>query len=38
MPVPNGNILVIQLQNTLEFNVDKTAKSTLVVSKPLFKL
>ena len=33
-PIPNGNILVIQPQNALEFSVDETAKSTPVASKP----
>ena len=32
-PIPNSNILVIQLLNTLEFSVDKTAKSILVESE-----
>jgi len=33
-PIPNGNMLAIQPQNTLGFSVDETAKSTLVESKP----
>ena len=35
-PVLNSNILVIQLQNALGSNIDKTAKNT-PVSKLLFK-
>jgi hypothetical protein len=33
MPVPNGNILAIQLLNTLIFSTDETAKNTLAESK-----
>ena len=35
--IPNGNILAIQLLNTLRFSVDKTTKNILAVSKPPFK-
>ena len=38
MPTPNGNPLVIQPPNASGFSADKTAKSTLAVSKPPFKL
>ena len=36
-PIPDGNTLVIRLQNTLGFSVDETAKSILAASKPLFE-
>ena len=32
-PVPNGNMLVIQLPNALGFSIDKTTKNTLVEFK-----
>ena len=37
MPVPDGNILVIQPPNALGFSVDKTTKSILAESELLFK-
>ena len=37
MSIPNGNILAIQPPNTLGFSIDKTAKSTPVEFKLLFK-
>ena len=37
MPVPNGNILAIQLLNILGFSTDKTTKSILVESELPFK-
>ena len=36
-PVPDGNILAIQLQNALGFSTDEITKSTLAVFKPPFK-
>ena len=37
-PVPDSNIMVIQLPNALKSSADETAKSTLVEFKLLFKL
>ena len=36
-PTPDGNMLVIQLLNTLKSNADKTTKSILAESKLPFK-
>ena len=37
MPVPDGNLLAIQLPNTSKSSADETTKSTLAVFKPPFK-
>ena len=37
MPVPDGNILIIQPLNALGSSVDKTTKSILAESELLFK-
>jgi len=37
MPVPNGNILMIQLQNALGSSANETAKSIPAESKLPFK-